>query len=75
MLRDAAASARKVLPLFLEPEALCHAQSSVLSCEAEGGPLMRPLMGTAREIPWLAMVTDVSGDPSLQEERQTGEAS
>lgn len=37
MLRGAAASARKVLPLFSEPEALCHAQSSVLSCEEEGG--------------------------------------
>ena len=40
-----------------------------------GGPLVRPLMGNAREAPWLAVVTDTSGDPSLQEERQTGEAS
>lgn len=37
MLRGAAASARKVLPLFPELEALCHAQSSVVSCEDEGG--------------------------------------
>lgn len=40
-----------------------------------GGPLVQPLMGNAREAPWLAVVTDTSGDPSLQEERQTGEAS